>query len=160
MATTRIKYDSIRTIKQLQESTDPGRYILNVPGNGTKPCFIEDPTIRIQKWGANVLNNHIDVENELLGITVLYNRDCLDKTPFIKPNIPSSSTFTQQNYPTCTDLYEDQSRLTDPAWKLRENSQYYWQKPLSYHESIPYLSHYSQIETRSSKKDEYNRNKK
>jgi hypothetical protein len=161
MATTRIKYDSVRTIKELQQSTDPGRYILNVPGNGgNKPCYMEDPSIRIQKWGGNVLNNHLDIENELLGITELYNRDCLDKTPYKKKNTPHPSTFTKQHYPTCSDLYEDQSRLTEPAWKLRENQQSYWNQPLVINNQKPLLSHYFSTETRSMEKDKYRFNTK
>ena len=51
MANTRFKYDDCRTKKALQQSTDPGRWILNVPGNGANPCYMEDPQIIIQKWG-------------------------------------------------------------------------------------------------------------
>ena len=45
MAFTRFNYDPCRTAKLLQESTGPGRYMLNVPGPGCKPCFFEDPEI-------------------------------------------------------------------------------------------------------------------
>ena len=38
MAFTRFNYDDCRTKKQLQQQTDPGRWILNVPGNGANPC--------------------------------------------------------------------------------------------------------------------------
>ena len=48
MASTRFYYDPSRTKKQLQQSTDPGRWILNVPGNGANPCYMEDPQIIIQ----------------------------------------------------------------------------------------------------------------
>jgi len=37
MASTRFKYDDCRTKKALQQSTDPGRWTLNVPENGDKP---------------------------------------------------------------------------------------------------------------------------
>ena len=53
MASTRFKYDECRTKKELQQSTDPGRWILNVPGNGSTPFYMEDPYIRIQKCGGN-----------------------------------------------------------------------------------------------------------
>ena len=62
MAFTRYNYDDCRTKKKLQESTGPGRYRLNVPGNGSKPCFFNDPQIRLQKWGAN-LENVINILN-------------------------------------------------------------------------------------------------
>ena len=51
MAFTRFHDDEARVEKQLQESTGPGRYMLNVPGNGTHPCFMEDPFVRLDKWG-------------------------------------------------------------------------------------------------------------
>ncbi len=51
MAFTRFNDDRCRVEKQLQESTDPGRYMLDVPGNGTRPCFMEDPFSRLDRWG-------------------------------------------------------------------------------------------------------------
>ena len=39
MAFTRFNYDDARTKKKLQEATDSGRYVLNVPGNGAEPTF-------------------------------------------------------------------------------------------------------------------------
>ena len=48
MAFTRFNYDECRTKKKLQQQTGPSRYILNVPGNGSKPCFMDDPQIRLQ----------------------------------------------------------------------------------------------------------------
>ena len=41
MAFTRYNYDDCRTKKKLQESTGPGRYSLNMPGNGPTPCFFK-----------------------------------------------------------------------------------------------------------------------
>ena len=57
MSFTRFHDDPCRITKQQQESTDQGKWILNVPGNGDKPCFMIDPSIRLQKWGANLLTN-------------------------------------------------------------------------------------------------------
>mgnify|MGYP005660732585 FL=1 len=53
MAFTRFHDDPCRIKKQLQESTDIGRWILNVPGQGSKPDYMNDPHIRLQKWGGN-----------------------------------------------------------------------------------------------------------
>ena len=49
MAFTRFHDDPCRIEKQLQETTGIGRYMLNVPGNGDKPMFMDDPFIRMQK---------------------------------------------------------------------------------------------------------------
>ena len=40
MAFTRFNYDESRTKKLLQECTDPGRYILNVPGPGSSLDYV------------------------------------------------------------------------------------------------------------------------
>ena len=61
MAFTRFHDDPDRIRKELQQSTDPGRWIMNVPGNGESPCFVDDPYIRIQKWGANLRTNTINL---------------------------------------------------------------------------------------------------
>lgn len=52
MAFTRFNYDPCRTMKRLEESTGPGRYILNKPGWSNKPCFFADPQIRMENWGG------------------------------------------------------------------------------------------------------------
>ncbi len=54
MAFCRFNYDPCRTKKLLEESTGPGRYMLNRPGWGNKPCFFSDPQMRMQEWGANL----------------------------------------------------------------------------------------------------------
>jgi hypothetical protein len=82
MAFTRFNDDPCRIMKQLQESTDQGRYILNVPGNGDKPCYIDDPYIRLQGWGANLMSNSINIENELRGMTQPINKDCIKENNY------------------------------------------------------------------------------
>ena len=58
--------------KLLQESTGPGRYIMNTPGSGSNPLFMLDPHIRLQKWGGNLMgvyNGHpIDIESDLKNV--------------------------------------------------------------------------------------------
>ena len=81
MSNTRFKYDDCRIKKELQQSTDQGRWVLNVPGNGSSPCYMEDPQIIMQKWGANLRTNVVDLEGELRGVNrSINNRDCLEKT--------------------------------------------------------------------------------
>jgi len=45
MAFTRFHDDPARVAKQLQQQTDQGRWAIDVPGNGDKPCFMLDPQI-------------------------------------------------------------------------------------------------------------------
>ena len=76
MAFTRFCYDDCRVNKQLQELTGLGRYMLNVPGNGDKPAYMEDPYIRLQKWDSNLMTNTVNLESDLMGLTRSANRDC------------------------------------------------------------------------------------
>jgi len=155
MANTRINYDVCRTKKMLQQSTDPGRYILNVPGNGAKPCYMEDPQIRIQKWGANLRTNSINLESELIGLGPntgnkrFLSRDCLVKDQYQKYNVTSE----QIEYPSCNNLYTEESRAIMPAWTARDLEQVDWYTlPLNPQENtcIPFQNN---VSTRILEKD-------
>jgi hypothetical protein len=91
MAFTRFNYDESRTKKQIQQSTDPGRWVMNVPGNGSDPYYMEDPFIRIQKWGANLRTNTINLESDLLGVNRSLSRDCLGKDNYKSYNVPNEA---------------------------------------------------------------------
>ena len=125
MAFTRFKYDDCRTKKSLQQQTDPGRWILDVPGNGSHPCYIEDPQIIIQKWGANLRTNTINLESDLLGVNRTLSRDCLGKDNYLKYNVPNEAI----SYPICNQVFTDQSRATNPAWWYRYLEQVDWYYP-------------------------------
>tara|TARA_B110001452_G_C15090823_1_gene380596 strand:+ start:59 stop:556 length:498 start_codon:yes stop_codon:yes gene_type:complete len=119
MAFTRFNYDDSRTKKKLQESTGPGRYALNMPGNGTSPCFFNDPQIRMQKWGANLYNvvngAPIDIDSDLKGVTRKLTKYS-QKSQFPNSGVP----ITQKvEYPICGDALTDESRATHPAWMYR-----------------------------------------
>ena len=124
MACTRFFYDDCRTKKQLQQCTDPGRWILNVPGNGANPCYIEDPQIIIQKWGANLRTNTINLESDLKGVNRQIGRDCLADN-YKNYNVENSSI----TYPKCGNLFTSQSRTTNPAWWYRDVEQVDWAYP-------------------------------
>jgi hypothetical protein len=115
MAFTRFHDDPQRIKKYLQESTDQGRYMLDVPGTGPNPCFMEDPHIRLQKWGANLHSNTVNLESALIGIGDKLTHDCLLNTK----TFPNSN---QMNYPTCQPFTE-QPRTTNPAWTARDLQQ-------------------------------------
>lgn len=123
MAFTRFKYDDSRTKKALQQSTDEGRWRMNVPGNGDNMSYIEDPQIIIQKWGANLRTNTINLESELLGVNRNLNRDCLGKDNYQTFNVESQ----QVSYPNCKTQFTEQSRATNPAWWYRDLEQSNWQ---------------------------------
>ena len=125
MAGTRFFYDDCRTKKQLQQATDPGRFILNVPGNGANPCYIEDPQIIIQKWGANLRTNTINLESDLMGVNKPLSRDCLGKDNYTNFNVPNQAI----EYPVCNNTFTEESRATNPAWWYRDLEQVNWGYP-------------------------------
>jgi hypothetical protein len=122
MAFTRFNYDKCRTQKKLQQSTGPGRYILNVPGNGDKPAVFNDPQLRMQKWGGNlkgVYNGHpIDIDSDLKNVGRKLSKFCNnDKFPEKKVK-----TF-DIHYPENNISLTDQSRMTHPSWLYRDLEQ-------------------------------------
>ena len=123
MSFTRFNYHPCRTKKLLEESTGPGRYMLNKPGWGDKPCFFSDPQIRMQEWGTNLRRvpggATIDINSDLLGITRPLTKDCTKKDfPF------AGVVFSMINqYPTCSKEITSQSRATHPAFLYRDLEQ-------------------------------------
>ena len=108
MSFTRFHNDPCRIKKQLLELKQQENYMPNVPGNGTHPCFMEDPYIRLQKWGANLHNNTINLENSLLGLDSKLSKDCIENVK----KMPNSNLII---YPSCQPITE-QPRATHPAW--------------------------------------------
>lgn len=110
---TRFFDDECRIAKKLQQETGSMRYYMDVPGNGTKPCFILDPHIIPQKWGANLYTNCTDLQSSLMGLDRLLNRDCIGNSPSLSANSKPIE------YPTCSAEITHDSRLQNPAWNLR-----------------------------------------
>ena len=125
MAETRFNSDPCRISKKLQQMTDPGRYMLNMPGNGEHPAYMMDPQIIIQKWGANLRTNSTNLESELLGVNRPLNKDCLGKDEYQRFDFKSSAI----QYPTCKNLTTEQSRTVMPAWTARDLEQVDWYYP-------------------------------
>ena len=120
MAFTRFHDDDARIAIQLQQQTDQERWYLDVPGNGPKPCFMLDPQIIPQKWGANLWTHCIDIQSSLLGIDRQLNRDCRDKEKYKRQTVYASPI----DYPVCdTFLTTEQSRAIMPAWTARDLQQ-------------------------------------
>jgi hypothetical protein len=151
MANTRFKYNECRTKKELQQSTDPGRWILNVPGNGSNMCYIEDPQIIIQKWGGNLRTNTINLESELRGVNRQIGRDCLGKDNYESYSVPNKAI----DYPVCNKLFTDQSRATNPAWWYRDLEQVDWQSPFLNPQLNVCLPFQNNLSTRVLEKDYY-----
>ena len=123
MASTRFSNDECRITKKLQESTGLGKYMLNVPGPNTR--YLDDPHIRMQKYGGNLHNNFFMIERELQKPSDNL-KDCLN---FKKSNVVSSKKFST----TIDDEITSQSRATHPVWNYRNieynNSNYLFENP-------------------------------
>lgn len=121
MAFTRFHDDSARIEKHLQESTGSCRYILNTPGTGTSPHFMEDPFIRMDKWGGNLRTNFVDVNSDLRGLTRSLRRDT--QTYGNHMAISKSKTYPSAQPGT------DQSRATHPTWLMKGLETTRWDIP-------------------------------
>tara|TARA_Y100001980_G_C14444074_1_gene229489 strand:- start:197 stop:697 length:501 start_codon:yes stop_codon:yes gene_type:complete len=116
MAFTRFHDDPCRIQKYLEESTNVGNYEINVPGVGAKPSFINDPHLRMQKWGANLSENKTELESDLMGITRKLNKDYIKENNYLN----NQHLYNQNIYPVYQDEITHQPRATNPAWTLRE----------------------------------------
>jgi hypothetical protein len=177
MAFTRFNYDECRTKKLLQESTDPGRWMLNVPGNGINLPFLEDPHLRMQKWGANLMADPIDIASDLDGRTRKLTKSCFQHqypldgvasmrpaltntlasniqslNPFLKHDQYSSSGF--YSYPT-QKAYTEETRASHPAWMYRSLEQTRWEYPLLNPQENTCIPFHNNLSTRILEKDYY-----
>ncbi len=152
MSFTRFHDDVPRIMKQLQQSVDVGRYQLNTPGNGLNVPFIEDPHIRLQYWGANLMKNTTDLESDLRCITKKLNH--YDNVHYKKFKEPQQNI---NDYPTISEIV-DESRTTHPAWIYRDLEQNHWNKHLMNSHYIHEIPFSNNMNTRILEKDNYIRN--
>jgi hypothetical protein len=124
MAFTRFYDDPSRIRKQTQISSYSSRYFLDTPGQGIDLPFMEDPNIRMQGWGANLRNNTINLESDLLGLTRKINRDYVDVNDY-KQHAVYASSNTYRN----EESFVEESRATHPAWMYKDLEQPRWEFP-------------------------------
>ena len=121
MSFTRFHDDPVRIQSQVYQSSFTGKYMLNTPGQGLNLPFIEDPNIRIQKWGANLQTNSVNLESDLLGLTRTLNNDLIGYNDYVQHSVPSSKIY----YPNSSPIVEE-SRATHPAWMYKDLEQPRW----------------------------------
>lgn len=129
MSTTRFYDDDARVKKKLDESLRVGMYHMDVPGNGMKPTFMEDPQIRLQKWGANMRTNTIQIDEDLRGLNRKVTRD-------IKQYDKEAAYSASIGYDSASPII-DESRATLPAWTFRDKERDRWD--YSNHDSQQYI---------------------
>ena len=150
MANTRFNYDYVRTSKLLQESTGPGKYMLNTPGNGDDMPFINDPQIRLQRWGANVYTNPVDVDSDLMGLTrPLHKHDRMEYKTYRNKN------SSVNKYKVASAPVTDETRVTHPAWAYRDLEQTRWEYPLLDPQEHTCMTFQNNTNTRMLEKDNY-----
>jgi hypothetical protein len=86
---------------------------------------MEDPHIRIQKWGGNLRTNTINLESDLMGVNRQISRDCLVKDDYKSYNVLNAPI----EYPNCNNLFTEESRAIAPAWMVRDKEQVDWYYP-------------------------------
>jgi len=137
MSFTRFHDDPCRIQKQLEESTFSGRYMINKPGNGTKPYYMEDPFIRLQEWGGNLQTNTINLESQLLGINKPLSKDYTNNLENLKSE--------KREYPTCK-CFVEQPRAINPPWTaldLEQNNFDYLHYNPQENVNMPFLNNLS-----------------
>jgi len=124
MAFTSFRSDPARIQKEMQISSFQSRYFLDTPGQGLDLPFMEDPNIRMQKWGANLRNNTVNLESDLLGLSRKTNRDYVDINDHKQNAVMSTSNHYRSMLP-----FVEESRVTHPAWTYKDLEQSRWESP-------------------------------
>lgn len=117
MASTRISDDVVRVEMDLKRQTFPGRYALDVPGQGARMPYQEDTFARMQTWGANIYDDMFLVNEHLRGT----DRTLARKDVF-QSIAPAAAVSLAPTFATMQP-FTDQSRATDPAWMYRNLEQ-------------------------------------
>jgi len=125
MSFTRFHDDPNRIKKQVDESSFIGRYMLNTPGPGVDLPFMEDPQLRLQKWGANLQTNTVHLESDLLGLTRKQNRDNIALNKHTTNRVSTSKPTYKKQQP-----FVEESRSSHPAWVYKDLEQNRWEIPL------------------------------
>ena len=151
MAFTRFHDDPARIQKQLDETTFIGRYQINTPGPGIQLPFLEDPNIRLQKWGANLRDNTVQFESELFGLTRPLNRDSVELNVYQQNKTPMS--INPSSYYSSENPFVEESRASHPAWMYRDLEQSKWETPFLNHLVNLEKPFHNNIQTRILEKD-------
>ena len=154
MAFTRAFDDKERINMFLNQDVNQSKYMLNVPGNGTKPSFIEDPQIRLQKFGGNISTNFINVNSGLKGIGRQLDTDCLMKTNKNEQLIQNN--YSEISFPVISSTITSESRTTIPAWQLRDLEQNNWNYLHSNPQNHAETMFENNVSSRILEKDSYN----
>lgn len=124
MAFTRYHDDPNRIAKRLEESTFTGNYFLNTPGQGLQLPFQEDPQLRLQHWGANLMTDSTNLESDLFGLgrKLSHNHDRTYKQDTVSNSQPLAFVSAQP--------FVEESRASHPAWMYKDADHTRWEVPI------------------------------
>jgi hypothetical protein len=147
---TRFFDDEARREKQAQITSYQGRYFIDTPGPGLDMSFQEDPQLRIQRWGANMKTNTVNLESDLRGMTRKLNRDYQEEN-----NYNNHAAFSDKLEFRTTAPYVEESRASHPAWMYRSVEPNRWEMPWINPQANLEKEFSDNIQTRIIEKDGY-----
>ena len=122
--------------------------MINTPGPGMDLPFVEDPGIRMQKWGANLRTNTVNLESDLKGLTRRLNRDLVTENEYRLNSVPSGRVPYRQTSP-----FIEETRASHPAWMYRDLEQPRWEAPWLNPLNDIELKFHNNVQTRILEKD-------
>ena len=130
--------------------------MVNEPGNGKQPFYIEDPQIRLQKFGGNISENMVDINSALLGLNKTLCRDSVMPNNGRNGNSERfNDTYHKHLFPNYKDAITDEPRASYPAWMIRgsENTEWAYLHENPQDHTIPMFA--NNISSRILEKDNY-----
>jgi len=142
-------------IFQAEMSSYANRYYLDVPGQGIDLPFLEDPQMRLQRWGANLHTNTVNLESDLIGLSRKLNRDNIQTNQYTQHMAQTGMVQYRNENPTV-----EESRASHPAWTFRSMEQSRWEEPWINPQAGLEKEFPDNIQTRILEKDNYDKNRK
>ena len=128
MSFNRLNYDTCQYKQVLAETTGPVNYVLGTPSNTCDPCFINNPSIRLQKSGNGVdtsFQSLIDTDSELMNIT-RPNSKCPSRKFLAQCSGGVGVAATKEIPRDCT-FVTDETRTSNPPQNLRGTGWNRWE---------------------------------
>jgi hypothetical protein len=150
MSFTRFHDDEIRIQKQLERQTFPGRYQLDVPGQGAIMPFQEDAHLQLQKFGGNLRTNSVNLESDLLGLNRRLGRDDNSEQNYKLHEVKTEPIVYPNQQP-----FTEESRASHPAWMYRDLEHPIWEQPIVDPQAHLEKPFHDNIQTRILEKDYY-----
>jgi len=124
MSYTNTFYDETKVKQYMDENTYINQYMFHMPGNGgSRPMYVEDPHVRLTKWGANRWTNNVYIEDQLNNRGRKHRRRRHDYTlSDLRENIEGNCSKLEYPESEASFFETRQSRAENPAWTLRDST--------------------------------------